>query len=76
MLIRLWDEHVSHEFKTHDTEATLETMVPDAYVNHIPVMTGGYGREALRAFYSRDFIPTGPYGAETTQKVLDPGAPV
>jgi carboxymethylenebutenolidase len=24
------------------------------------VLTGGYGREALRAFYSRDFIPTMP----------------
>lgn len=59
-LIRLWEEHIAHEFQTHDTEATLETMVADAYVNHIPVMTGGFGREALRLFYSRDFIPTMP----------------
>src|SRR5215470_15330927 len=59
-LIRLWGEHIAHEFQTHDTEATLETMVPDAYVNHIPVLTGGYGREALRAFYSHDFIPAMP----------------
>jgi carboxymethylenebutenolidase len=59
-LIRLWEEHIAHEFQTHDTEATLETMVPDAYVNHVPVLTGGNGREALRAFYSRDFIPAMP----------------
>jgi carboxymethylenebutenolidase len=59
-LIRLWEEHLAHEFQTHDTEATLDTMVPDSYVNHIPTMTGGYGRAALRAFYSRDFIPTMP----------------
>ena len=59
-IIRLWEEHITHEFQTRDTEATLETMVPDAYVNHIPVMTGGYGREALRAFYSQDFIPSMP----------------
>lgn len=59
-LIRLWEEHIAHEFQTHDTEATLDTMVADAYVNHIPVMTGGFGREALRLFYSRDFIPTMP----------------
>src|SRR5438045_3882782 len=59
-LIALWEEHLKCEFQTHDTEATLDTMVPDSYVNHIPVLTGGYGREALRAFYSRDFIPTVP----------------
>lgn len=59
-IVRLWEEHIAHEFQTHDTEATLETMVADAYVNHIPVMTGGRGRDALRAFYSQDFIPTMP----------------
>jgi len=59
-LLRLWEEHTSHEFVTHDTEATLATMVEDAYVNHIPVMTGGHGKAALRTFYSRDFIPTMP----------------
>ena len=46
----LWDEHISDEFTVRDTEATLGTMLPDAYVNHIPVMTGGVGREALREF--------------------------
>jgi carboxymethylenebutenolidase len=59
-LSELWEEHTAHEFGTRDTEATLATMVDDAYVNHIPVMTGGYGKAALRAFYSRDFIPKMP----------------
>jgi carboxymethylenebutenolidase len=56
----LWQEHTDHEFVTRDTEATLATMVEDAYVNHIPTLTGGRGKEALRAFYSRDFIPSMP----------------
>jgi len=56
----LWDEHISDEFTVRDTEATLGTMLPDAYVNHIPVMTGGVGREALREFYSKHFIPAMP----------------
>jgi carboxymethylenebutenolidase len=56
----LWQQHTDHEFVTRDTEATLRTMVDDAYVNHVPVMTGGRGKEALRAFYSRDFIPKMP----------------
>ncbi len=59
-LVALWEEHLKHEFQTHDTEATLETMVHNSYVNHIPTLTGGYGVEALRVFYSTDFIPTMP----------------
>jgi carboxymethylenebutenolidase len=59
-LARLWEEHTSHEFTTRDTEATLATMVDDAYVNHVPVLTGGYGKAALRDFYSQRFIPTMP----------------
>jgi len=56
----LWQEHTDHEFVTRDTEATLATMVEDAYVNHVPVLTGGRGKDALRAFYANDFIPKMP----------------
>ena len=59
-LTRLWEEHTKHEFVTRDTESTLATMVDDAYVNHVPAMTGAYGKAALRAFYSQDFIPAMP----------------
>ena len=59
-LSTLWEEHTRHEFATRDTESTLATMVEEAYVNHIPVMTGGNGKTALREFYSRDFIPSMP----------------
>jgi carboxymethylenebutenolidase len=60
----LWEEHLRDEFTTQDTNATLETMVPDAYVNHIPVLTGGVGHEQLREFYSRHFIPRMPPDTE------------
>ena len=56
----LWEEHTAHEFSSRDTEATLRTMVEDAYVNHVPVLTGGHGKAALREFYSKDFIPMMP----------------
>jgi carboxymethylenebutenolidase len=59
-LADLWEEHIRHEFATKDTESTLETMVEDASVNHVPVLTGGTGKRALRAFYSRSFIPQMP----------------
>ena len=58
--MRLWEEHTRHEFATRDTESTLDTMVEDAYVNHVPVLTGGVGKSALREFYSKDFIPRMP----------------
>ena len=63
---QLWEEHVRHEFVTHNTEDTLATMVEDAYVNHIPVLTGGVGRDELRKFYSERFIPQMPPDTEMT----------
>jgi carboxymethylenebutenolidase len=59
-LASLWDEHTRHEFLTKDVESTLATMVEEGYVNHVPVMTGGTGKAALREFYGRDFIPSMP----------------
>lgn len=59
-LSEIWRRHTEHEFATRDTEATLATMVDDAYVNHIPVLTGGRGKDELRAFYANDFIPVMP----------------
>jgi len=55
-----WDDHVKYEFATRNTDHTLETMVADSYVNHVPVMTGGVGHEELREFYSKRFIPQMP----------------
>jgi carboxymethylenebutenolidase len=65
-LAQLWEAHTAHEFSTRDTEATLATMVEDAYVNHVPVLTGGAGKDALRAFYSQDFIPRMPPDTKLT----------
>jgi carboxymethylenebutenolidase len=41
-------------------------MVEDAYVNHIPVMTGGVGKPAVREFYSKYLIPQMPPDMELT----------
>jgi carboxymethylenebutenolidase len=65
-LRQLWEEHVQYEFSTRNTEDTLATMVGDAYVNHIPVLTGGVGKEELREFYSKRFIPQMPPDTEMT----------
>ena len=65
-LSQLWEEHVRYEFTTQNTEDTLATMVEDAYVNHIPVLTGGVGQDELREFYSKRFIPQMPPDTEIT----------
>ncbi len=65
-LSQLWEDHVRYEFSTRNTEDTLATMVEDAYVNHIPVLTGGVGRDELREFYSKRFIPQMPPDTEMT----------
>src|SRR2546426_12710994 len=65
-LRQLWEEHVRYEFSTRNTDTTLATMVDDAYVNHIPVLTGGVGKDELREFYSKRFIPQMPPDTEMT----------
>jgi carboxymethylenebutenolidase len=59
-LARLWDEHMRCEFETKNADDTVATMVEDAYVNHIPVLTGGTGKPELREFYATHFIPRMP----------------
>ena len=56
----LWDEHTRAEFATSSVEATLDTMVQDPHVNHVPVLTGGVGLDEVRTFYSERFIPQQP----------------
>jgi carboxymethylenebutenolidase len=62
-----WADHLKGEFESKDVEATLATMVEDAYVNHMPVNTGGRGKDALRRFYRDDFIPSWPEDLEMTR---------
>ena len=59
-LSALWEAHRACEFEARDADATIATMIDEPYVNHIPTMTGGYGREYLRRFYREHFIPKSP----------------
>jgi len=59
-LVELWAEHCRCEFQTRDVNATMATMVPQPYVNHVPTMTGGVGYQQLKRFYAHFFIPVNP----------------
>lgn len=59
-LVEVWERHTGAEFSTRDVDATMATMTANPFVNHVPVMTGGVGREAVRSFYTTYFIPGQP----------------
>jgi carboxymethylenebutenolidase len=60
------EESQALEFVTRDAVATVATMTPHNYVNHVPVMTGD--RDEMIAFYGQHFIPKMP--ADTTLRLL------
>ena len=59
-LSQLWEEHVAQEYAFLDAAATVDTMVEDAYVNHVPNLTGGCGRKDLFNFYRHHFTNCHP----------------
>jgi carboxymethylenebutenolidase len=59
-LVELWEEHCRCEFELRDANATIATMTAQPHLNHIPVMTGGVGRDQVERFYARYFIPVNP----------------
>lgn len=56
----IFDRHVHAEFVERDVEATMATMTQTPYVTHVPVLTGGYGRDEVRRFYANWFIGRWP----------------
>lgn len=63
-LASLWDLHCKFEFETCDVDATMETMVAEPYVNHVPTMTGGVGHSQVKRFYTHHFIGGNPPDTE------------
>jgi carboxymethylenebutenolidase len=63
-LVAVWEAHCRYEFETRDVDATMATMVPAPYVNHVPTMTGGVGHDPLKRFYKYHFIGGNPPDTE------------
>ncbi|OGE20200.1 MAG: hypothetical protein A3J42_03740 [Candidatus Dadabacteria bacterium RIFCSPHIGHO2_12_FULL_53_21] len=63
-MVEIWDKHTKCEFESKDTDETMRTMTDEPHVNHVPVMTGGSGRDNVRDFYSKHFIPYQPEDVE------------
>jgi carboxymethylenebutenolidase len=56
----LWDQHQASEFGARNADLAVETMAENVYVNMVPLMNGGVGREAVREFYAKHFLPQLP----------------
>lgn len=56
----LWDAHTRAEFQQRSLEATMATMTDDPSVTHVPVLTGGVGRQQVRHFYGTYFVNAQP----------------
>ncbi len=73
-LITVWDAHCKAEFADANVEDTMATMINDSdqgpipFVNHVPVMTGGYARNAIESFYSKYFLNQMP--DDTATKII------
>ncbi|MGH7517058.1 MAG: nuclear transport factor 2 family protein [Gemmatimonadales bacterium] len=63
-MVDTWERHTAAEFGTKSVDATMATMTGDPVVNHVPVMTGGVGHDAVRQFYSTHFVPAQPPDVE------------
>jgi len=70
----LFDHHVALEFEAKDADATMNTMVDQPTVIHVPVLTGGRDTAELRAFYRDSFIPAWPPDTEVEQVSRTVGA--
>src|ERR1022692_862422 len=73
-LARVLDDHLAAEVQHLDLDATMATMTADPYLNHVPVMTGGIGRDEVREFYGGFFIGHWPAGTPPEQGSRTVGA--
>ena len=54
-ILDVFQKHVQAEI-VGDLETTMATMTGHPHINHVPVMTGGAGREQVRSFYTNHLV--------------------
>lgn len=53
--VQLFSDHMQAELDG-DLDRTMATMSPTPHLNHVPVMAGGHGADAVRAFYDQHLV--------------------
>ena len=72
-LERVWDGHREALLGRRDLEASLAPLTAEPSVLHIPAMTGAVGGQAVRRFYTEDFLPHLPARPGRGQDLPDRG---
>jgi carboxymethylenebutenolidase len=54
-MLDIFQQHVNAEL-LGDIETTMATMTDNPYLNHVPVMAGGVGKEGVRDFYTNHLV--------------------
>ena len=67
-LAAVFDAHMKAEFVSRDVDATMATITGDPHLTHVPVLTGGTGRDEIRHFYANYFI--GRWPADTSNRAV------
>jgi carboxymethylenebutenolidase len=63
----VFDAHIEAEFATQDVDVTMATMTDDPHLSHVPVLTGGSGRDEVRHFYANYFVGHWPADTKITR---------
>ena len=51
VMLDVWERHLQAEFADHSADAAIKAMSTTPHLNHVPVMTGGVGRDPIRKFF-------------------------
>ncbi len=54
-MVATFEQHMNAELNG-DIDTTMATMSEEPHLNHVPVMTGGVGREGVRHFYINHLV--------------------
>lgn len=63
-MIEIWQNHTMSEFGLRDADVSVTTLTDDSHVLLVPIQVGANGKEAVRAFYARSFLPQIPADME------------
>ena len=66
VLLEIWQKHMFAEFAARSVHDALATMTEDAYVNNVPLLLGGIGKQGVGDFYANYFVAQMPPDIEST----------
>ena len=70
-LSSVWDQHLASEFAAKSPEQALATMTAEPYVNEVPLMIGGRGRDGTARLLREPLPVPNPAGHGDGSRLAD-----